>query len=517
MTVEINLPEHWQWVTIKAIQAPEKRATITGPFGSSIGKRFFVSEGVPVIRGNNLNYSIGSFHDDGFVFISREKANELKGYIVKPSDLIFTAAGTIGQVGLIPKKAKFNEYVISNKQMRVRLDLKKVDPLYVYYWFVSPYMNAYIKRQNTGSTIPLINLSVLRALPLPLPALSEQERIGRFLKSLDDKIGINHQINQTFEQMAQALFKSWFVDFDPVKAKIAARKRWQALQPENESASPVCYAAEFDEPPAIGDLESYMNRAAMQAISGKTAVQLDALRVEDPERYHELYEIAALFPSAMQRSELGEIPEGWEVTPFEKLARLDSSSIKPSDNPEKIWEHYSIPAFDAGKAPALDAGISIKSGKYKVKKTSVLISKLNPGTSRVWWPEPLDNESAICSTEFMQFVPKSEELRAFIAGVISSSPFQEGVVASVTGSTGSRQRAQPKQVARMDVVAPCEALALRYARQSRLLFTAQAKNISQSQKLAGLRDTLLPKLLSGELTIPSDEEVQAKQQEAAHV
>ncbi len=418
---------------------------------------------------------------------------------VRYGDLIFTCWGTINQVGLVDEDAFWSEYIISNKQMKLTVNREKVEPKFLYYVFSSPEKQNEILANGIGAAVPGFNLGQLKKQKVKLPELSVQRWIVRNLESLDKKINHNYRINQTLEQMAQAIFKSWFVDFEPVKAKIAARQRWQALQPENEPASPVCYAAEFDEPPAVGDLESYMNRAAMQAIAGKTAAQLDALRAEDPERYQELYETAALFPSAMQESELGEIPEGWEVTPFEKLAKLDSSSIKPSENPEKIWEHYSIPAFDAGKAPALDAGASIKSGKYKVKKTSVLTSKLNPSTSRVWWPEPIDNEAAICSTEFMQFVPRSEKLRAFVAGMISSAPFQAGVIASVTGSTGSRQRAQPKQVAKMDVVAPCEALALRYARQVRPLFTAQAKNISQSQKLAELRDTLLPKLLSGEI------------------
>lgn len=305
MSADINIPDHWQLATINDIQANEKRATITGPFGSSIGKRFFVSEGIPVIRGNNLSYKVGTFDDSGFVYITREKANELKGYIAKPGDLIFTAAGTIGQVALIPFAARFEEYIISNKQMRVRLDLEKVDTFYAYYWFSCPMMNAYIKRQDTGSTIPLINLSVLRALPIQLPPLQEQRTIATILKSLDDKIGINHQINQTLEQMAQAIFKSWFVDFEPVKAKIAALE-------------------------AGGSAEDAL-LAAMQAISGKGEAELTRLRAEQPEQYAELRATAELFPSAMQESELGEIPEGWECLALDQIAKyqngLDRKSV----------------------------------------------------------------------------------------------------------------------------------------------------------------------------------------------
>ena len=158
-------------------------------------------------------------------------------------------------------------------------------------------MNAYIKRQDTGSTIPLINLSVLRALPIPLPPIQEQRTIATILKSLDDKIGINHQINQTLEQMAQAIFKSWFVDFEPVKAKMAALE--------------------------AGGSEDDALLAAMQAIAGNAlfasdtagadaATQLARLQAEHPEQYATLRATAELFPSTMQESELGEIPEGWE-------------------------------------------------------------------------------------------------------------------------------------------------------------------------------------------------------------
>ena len=150
---DYDLPEGWQWVMVEDVQSPEKRATITGPFGSSIGSRFFVEEGIPVIRGNNLKLGAEKFVDEGFVFITNEKAEELKGYKAHPGDILFTAAGTIGQVGMIPEDCKHEYYIISNKQMRVRFDTSKVDPEFAYYWFSSKPMVAYIKALDTGSTI----------------------------------------------------------------------------------------------------------------------------------------------------------------------------------------------------------------------------------------------------------------------------------------------------------------------------------------------------------------------------
>jgi type I restriction enzyme S subunit len=146
----------------------EKKSIISGPFGSNIGKVFFKSEGIPVIRGNNLSTGGEKFKDRGFVFITRDKANELNCYAIK-NDLIFTAVGTIGQVGIIDEKLKFDEYVISNKQLRVRFDNSIITPLFAYYWFSSYWIQKLIVQRNVGSTVPLINLSILKGLPIILP------------------------------------------------------------------------------------------------------------------------------------------------------------------------------------------------------------------------------------------------------------------------------------------------------------------------------------------------------------
>src|SRR5690606_7484449 len=124
----------------------------------------------------------------------------------------------------------------------------------------------------------------------------DANRINQFIVSLEGKVYLNSQINQTLEQMAQAIFKSWFVDFEPVKAKIAALE--------------------------AGGSEEDALLAAMQAISGKGEAELTRLEAEQPEQYAELRATAELFPSAMQDSELGEIPEGWAIAPFSSIARL---------------------------------------------------------------------------------------------------------------------------------------------------------------------------------------------------
>src|SRR5690554_2290271 len=351
-------------------------------------------------------------------------------------------------------------------------DFKGNDPKFLYYLLQTIDFDQF----NSGSAQKSLNRNAVYPFEVEIPkSRAEQERISSVLSSLEEKVGVNQKINQTLEQMAQAIFKSWFVDFEPVKAKIAALE--------------------------AGGSEEDALLAAMQAISAKDEIELARLQAEQPGQYAELRATAELFPSAMQDSELGEIPEGWAIAPFSSIARLDTTSVKPAQDPEKIWEHYSIPAFDEEATPAFETGADIKSNKYKVYPTAVLSSKLNPHFPRTWIPDVQNSDAAICSTEFMQFVPRESQHRAFIAGMVTSEPFQSGIMMRVTGSTGSRQRAQPKQVAAMDVILPKSELRAAYSQHTEAMYRTQSKNIWQARSLSSLRDTLLPKLLSGELSV----------------
>ncbi len=207
-----QIPKKWKLGTVDDIKNPDKKSIISGPFGSNISAKYFVETGVPVIRGNNLSLSVSErFKDEGFVYITEEKAKELNTWATI-EDIVFTAVGTIGQVGLITKGLKYSNYIISNKQLRLRVDTTKVLPIFAYYWFSSPFMVEQIIQRNTGSSVPLINLSVLKSLQIPIPPLEEQQAIASVFSSLDDKIDLLHRQNQTLEQMAETLFRQWFVE-----------------------------------------------------------------------------------------------------------------------------------------------------------------------------------------------------------------------------------------------------------------------------------------------------------------
>lgn len=459
------------WPIVKLGDGCSKIGSGATPKG---GSSVYLDKGeIYLIRSQNI-YNNG-FKPDGLVYITENSADKLKNVIIEKDDILLNITGdSVARVCLAKKEylpARVNQHVAI-----IRPKPAEFDSRFLRYFLASPKMqNLLLVIAGAGATRNALTKEMIESLEVPKPPLEVQTFIADNLSSLDDKIELNHQINQTLESIAQAIFKSWFVDFEPVKAKIAAIE--------------------------AGEDAEGITRAAMSAISGKTCEELDQLQAEQPDNYTQLKTTAELFPAAMQDSELGDIPEGWEVIPFSKLAKLDTTSVKPHEEPSRLWEHYSIPAFDVYEAPVLELGSEIKSNKYKVNPTSILSSKLNPNTPRTWWPDVEYETSAICSTEFMQFIPTDESQRAFVFGLITSDPFQSGIKQRVTGSTGSRQRAQPSAVAEMDVVKPKEELVLAYCLHLTALFVLKAKNIKENITLAKLRDTLLPKLLSGELSV----------------
>lgn len=218
------MASEWREVAVEDIKAPSENALATGPFGSSISSKYFTDSGVPVIRGSNLSEEVGvRLDDDGLVFLSPEKAQAFRRSMVRDGDLVFTCWGTVNQVGLIDSRARYQRYVISNKQMKLTPDGAKADSLFLYYLFSSPDLQDRIKNESIGSSVPGFNLGQLRAMRIVIPELADQRAIAHILGSLDDKIELNRRIGESVEAMARALFKSWFVDFDPVYAKMEGR------------------------------------------------------------------------------------------------------------------------------------------------------------------------------------------------------------------------------------------------------------------------------------------------------
>ena len=213
------MPSEWREATIDEIKDPAPGAIAMGPFGSDIKTDNFVPTGVPVIRGNNLGGR--RFKEEGFVFLTEAKADSLRNANAFPGDLVFTHRGTLGQVGLIPEKSRFPRYVVSQSQMKLTCDRKRADPLFLYYFFISPPGQAELLANANPTGVPAISqpATSLKRIKLRMPPLPIQHAIARILGALDDKIELNRKMNETLEQMARAIFKSWFVDFEPFRVK----------------------------------------------------------------------------------------------------------------------------------------------------------------------------------------------------------------------------------------------------------------------------------------------------------
>ncbi|MES2054981.1 MAG: restriction endonuclease subunit S [Pseudomonadota bacterium] len=205
------LPKAWSIRTVNEVKSNEKHACVAGPFGSSISSKFFVQEGVPIIRGSNLTLGLERFISENFAFITPEKAASFSAQTVTADDLIFTCWGTIGQVGIIPKNGPYDRYIISNKQLKLRVNSDILDPIFAYYFFASQQSVDFLKSQAIGSAVPGINLGILKALPILLPPIQVQREIVNILSAYDDLIENNTRRIAILEDMARRLFEDWFV------------------------------------------------------------------------------------------------------------------------------------------------------------------------------------------------------------------------------------------------------------------------------------------------------------------
>ncbi len=190
----------------------------------------------------------------------------------------------------------------------------------------------------------------------------------------------------------------------------------------------------------------------------------------------------------------------WPTTELGNVLDISTKTLKPQEHYGEIWEHYSIPAFDENHRPVLELADGIKSNKYRIDSSCILISKLNPSTKRVWMPMCQTNRS-VCSTEFIVYRPKAIEHKSFYFAAISSKAFTAYLLSHVSGSTGSRQRAQPKSTLVYPMPNPSKTAINEYCELADPLYRQILLNEVSSRHLEELRDALLPKLMSGEIDV----------------
>lgn len=223
--------------------------------------------------------------------------------------------------------------------------------------------------------------------------------------------------------------------------------------------------------------------AVNQKINDNLARQAELL-------YHERFE-------TVDRDKL---PVGWRIVRLGDVATISKKSFNPAKQPEMLLEHYSIPAFDEAHFPVFEPSTAIKSNKFIVDDSCFMISKLNPITKRVWKPYCL-TENAVCSTEFIVYKAKSQEITDFLYSVIDSASFSDFMCSHVTGSTGSRQRTTPSDTFAFELVLPNAEEIAEYQGIVSPMFEQIKCNAIENDRLKQLRDSLLPKLMNGEIDV----------------
>ena len=188
------------------------------------------------------------------------------------------------------------------------------------------------------------------------------------------------------------------------------------------------------------------------------------------------------------------------TTELKHVLSISTKALKPQEHADEIWEHYSIPAFDEKHRPIFEPASGIKSNKYQIDSECILISKLNPSTKRIWMPCCSSN-NAVCSTEFIVYRPYLKEYKSFYYAAIDSPRFTDYLLEHVSGSTGSRQRAQPKDTLNYLMPNPDKEEIKDFCTFADPIYRHIQINERQTAKLELLRETLLPKLMSGEIDV----------------
>lgn len=436
----------WPLKTIAECASSEAYSTQIGPFGKALMASEYTKSGVPVLRGVNVNH--GRFHDDDFVFVDYETADRLNKFESHPGDVLLVHKGTLGQIGLMPKKRKHSRYIMGNSMMRVKSDPKKLLPDYLYYWLSSAEGQHYLFSRVSQVGVPQLQtpLTTLRQATLPVPSLPEQQAIVQILSTLDDKIELNRRMNETLEEMARAIFKSWFVDFDPVRAKTEGRD------------------------PGL------------------------------PKH------IADLFPDRFEDSELGETPAGWKVRSFAETVNILGGGTPKTSVPE-YWggeiSWYSVVdaprdadvfVIDTEKKTT-QAGIENSSTRMLPTGTSIISARGTVGRVALVGTPMAMNQSC-----YGLYDKASEHgYYTYFATRNLVSVLQQRVHGAVF-DTITRDTLRGVSVA-----VPPRKLINAFEVGVASLLNCILINQRQSKLLSGIRDALLPRLISGELRVRDTE------------
>lgn len=434
--------------------------------GFAFKSKDYTETGIPVIRVSN--FTDNSIDIKDVYHIPKERFSEFQKVNLIKDDIVIATVGSwptnpssvVGKTIRVPPEA--NNTLLNQNAVRIR-SLDKDEQLYFYYVLKDKSFSDYIISTAQGSANQA-SITLKSILDYDLPNIDSKEKrikIGKTLATYDEKIQLNTQINQTLEQIAQALFKSWFVDFDPVRAKVQALSDGLSLE-----------QAEL---------------AAMQAISGKTPEELTALSQTQPERYAELAETAKAFPCEMVEVDGVEVPKGWKYCSFGDVSECFDSKRIPLSKQQREKRKGNIPYYGATSVmDYVDEAIFDDIYLLVGEDGSVLKEDGTPFTQYIWGKSWVNNHAHVLkgkngiSTEHLMIFIQQTNISAYITGAV-------------------QLKLNQKNMNSIPFLKANNEINVFFAEYIESLYAKIRENLDENKILETARDLLLPKLLNGDI------------------
>lgn len=448
----------------------------TGPFGSQLHASDYVSEGIPVIMPVNL--AGNRISTDDIARINEADALRLARHIVKEGDIVYSRRGDVTRKALVT--ASEAGMFCGTGCLLVRPG-KNIDPQFLAYHLSTPENHEWIIRHAVGATMPNLNTGILADVPLNIPKRAVQQSIAHILGALDDTIELNRQMNTTLESMAQALFKSWFVDFDPVIDN--------ALAAGNPIPDELAARAE--------------RRKQLHDRKGASSSEHLTLGQPLPAAIQQQFPDRFVFTEA-----LGWVPEGWEVSTIGEHVE-NTGGGTPSTKNEAFWQggsHAFCTPKDMSRLTSwmltdterhlTDAGVKKVSSGLLPKRTVLMSSRAPIGYLAISDIPVSVNQGVIAMLPNALFGPLY---------LLSWAKFNMGnIIDRANGSTFleiSKKNFRP-----IPFLVPNSSACQAFNKEAEAILEKILLLSEQNISLTNLRDTLLPKLLSGQLRIPQAEQ-----------
>jgi type I restriction enzyme S subunit len=435
------IPHPDDWPVIHLGEITTKIGSGATPTG---GEDSYLPERMQFALVRSQNVFDRHFESTGLAFISDEQANRLQGVVLQPGDLLLNITGdgiTFSRACAVPVDvlpACVNQHVAI-----VRVNGAVADPGYVLSYLTHPAVKSYIESFNAGGSRRAITKGHIESFEIALPP-AEQRAIAHILGTLDDKIELNRRMNEMLEAMARALFKSWFVNFDPVRAKAEGR------------------APGLPQP------------------------------------------LADLFPDRFEDSELGEIPAGWRVASLPELVEVNPPRSLRKGQVAPYLDMANMPTSSARALAVVDREFS--SG-MRFTNGDTLVARITPclENGKTCFVDFLaEGQVGWGSTEYIVLHPRPPLPSTYAYYLARSEVFRTFAIGNMTGTSG-RQRVPAESLTQFAMVRPSEEIAELFGRITADSQRLMKANDDEAGTLAALRDTLLPKLISGELRMKDAE------------